>query len=172
MSLFLAILGWTLFGFCILGGLILDVVGLFGNWVILATVTVAWVVTGFDHFSFAGLGVMVVLAVVGELLEALAASYGASKFGGGRGASVAALVGCFLGVIVGTPLIPVPVVGSLIGACGGAFLAAGLYEYIQMEKKAHEALWTGLGAALGRMAGLFAKLFCGLVMLAVAAWTF
>ncbi len=85
---------------------------------------------------------------------------------------VAALVGCLLGGVAFTPLIPVPLVGTLIGACIGSFVGAALYEYIQMERGTGQALWTGIGAALGKVAGLFAKLAMGLAMLAVAAFTF
>ena len=84
---------------------------------------------------------------------------------------VAALVGCILGAIAGTA-IPILVIGNLIGACLGAFLGAGLYEYIKMEKKAGEAAWTGFGAALGKVGGLFAKLFCGFAMLVVIFFSF
>ena len=168
----LAITGWSLFGLAVLVGLLLDLVGLFGNWIILAAVVIAWVATGFTHFGWIGLLIMVVLAVLGEVLETAAAGYGAAKFGGGRGSIIAALAGCLGGAVLFTPIIPVPVVGTLIGACLGAFIAAALYEYIQMEKQMHQALWTGLGAALGKVAGLFAKLLVGFGMLTVAALTF
>ncbi len=129
------IAGWCVFALAILVGLCLDLVGLFGNWIILGAVALAWVLTG---------------------------------FGGSKGSMVAALVGCLLGAVAGTPLIPVPVIGTLIGACLGAFVGAALYEYIKMERTHHEALWTGLGAALGKVGGVFAKLFCGIAMLIIA----
>jgi hypothetical protein len=47
-----------------------------------------------------------------------------------------------------------------------------LYEFLQQEKEVRAALWTGLGATLGKVGGLFAKLLCGLAMLIVAAITF
>ena len=58
MTLFLAIVGWTLFSLAVLVGIALDLVGLFGNWVILGAVLIAWVVTGFEHFGLLALGVM------------------------------------------------------------------------------------------------------------------
>ena len=170
MTVVLAALGWTLFAVAILAGLILDLVGLFGNWIILGAVAAAWAATGFTHFGGWGVLALAGLAVLGEALEMVAAGYGASKFGGSRGGTAASLVGCIVGGIVGTPWFPI--VGTLAGACLGAFLAATGYEYIVMEKHARGALWTGLGAALGKMAGLFAKFLTGLVMLAVAAATF
>lgn len=163
-----AIAGWGLFGLAILIGLGLDLVGLFGNWIILGAVALAWLLTGFDHFGVFGLVFMLGFAVLGEILETALAGYGARKFGGSKGSMVAALVGCILGAIFGTPLIPIPIVGTLIGACVGSFVGAALYEYIQMERTHNEALWTGLGAALGKVGGVFAKLFCGVAMLIIA----
>ncbi|MBI5094416.1 MAG: DUF456 domain-containing protein [Candidatus Hydrogenedentes bacterium] len=172
MATLLAILGWTAFGLAIAAGLVLDFVGLFGNWIILSAMAGLWAATGFVHFGWWGLGGMLLLAVLGEIIEMVAAGYGASKFGGGKGAMVAAFVGCLVGAIVLTPLIPVPLVGTMIGACLGAFVGAALYEYIVMEKKTQAALWTGVGAALGKVAGVFAKVFVGVAMLVVAVLTY
>ncbi len=168
----LVIVGWILFGLAIFAGLVLDVLGLFGNWIILGAMVAAWAISGFTYFGWVGIAGMAGLAILGEALEMAAAGYGAKKFGGSKGSMVAALVGCLLGGVAFTPLIPVPLVGTLIGACIGSFVGAALYEYIQMERGAGQALWTGIGAALGKVAGLFAKLAMGLAMLAVAAFTF
>ncbi|GMV99596.1 MAG: hypothetical protein AMXMBFR84_07350 [Candidatus Hydrogenedentota bacterium] len=170
MSIALAILGWTTFGLAILIGILLDLLGLFGNWIILGAMAALWAITGFDHFGWIGMGGMLALAILGEILETLAAGFGASKFGGGKGSIVAALVGCLLGAVFGSPLFPI--VGTLIGAMVGAFAGATLYEYIQMEKQLKEAAWTGFGAALGKVAGLFAKTFAGFAMLLVGALTY
>lgn len=170
MDLAFAIVGWTTFGLLLIVGLILDLVGLFGNWIILAAIGGLWVLTGFTHFGWVALLIMLGIAVIGEVLETAASGYGASKFGGGRGSIVAAVVGCLGGAVVGTPIFPI--IGTLIGACIGAFAAATLYEFIQRERTVQEAAWTGLGAALGKVAGLFAKSFCGIGMLVVAAVTY
>lgn len=162
--------GWSTFALAILVGLCLDMVGLFGNWIILGAVAIAWVATGFDHFGILGLVFMVGFATLGEVLETLLAGYGAKKFGGSKGSMVAALVGCIAGAILGSPYLLI--IGALIGACLGAFTGAALYEYIQMQKTHKEALWTGLGAALGKVGGVFAKLFCGMAMLLVAILTY
>jgi len=42
----------TLSAIAFAAGLTLDVVGLFGNWVILGAAAIAWVVTGFAHWSW------------------------------------------------------------------------------------------------------------------------
>jgi uncharacterized protein len=170
MDLALSILGWTTFGLLIIVGLALNLLGLFGNWIILAAIGGLWALTGFEHFGWLGLTGMVALAVLGEFLETAASGYGASRFGGSRGSIVAALVGCLGGAALGTPIFPL--VGTLIGAIVGAFVAAAVYEYIQHEKSVRDAAWTGAGAAIGKVGGLFAKFFCGIGMLAAAALTY
>jgi uncharacterized protein YqgC (DUF456 family) len=103
---------------------------------------------------------------VGEVVETLAAGYGASKFGGGKGSAVVAVIGCLLGALAGTPWFPV--LGTLVGACLGAFIGATLYEFIARERHLHHAVWTGVGGALGNVTGLFVKLFIGFAMLIIA----
>lgn len=165
-------LGWSVFGIAILVGLGLDLLGLFGNWIILAAMVIAWIAMGFAHFGWIGIGTMFALAVLGEVLETVAAGFGAKKFGGSKGSMLAALTGCLGGAVLFTPLIPVPLIGTLIGACLGAFIGAALWEYLRHEKQPGEALWTGLGAALGKVAGLFIKTLVGFAILAVAALTY
>lgn len=170
MTTLLLVLGWVALALAILAGLVLDLVGLFGNWVILVALGIFWAVSGFEHFGWLGLGLMLGLAVLGEVIETLAAGMGAAKFGGNRGAVISALLGCIGGAIVGTPLFPL--VGTVLGACVGAFGAAFAHELLLMRKDASSAAWTGFGAALGKVGGMLAKLIAGLAMLAVAALTY
>ena len=163
-------LGWAAFALAILIGLLLDLLGLFGNWIILAAIGVLWGVGGWEHFGIWPMLAMLALALLGEGLEFILAAYGAKKFGGSKGGMIAALVGTLVGAILGTPVFPL--VGTLIGACLGAFAFAAGYEHLKHEKDAREAMWTGTGAALGKVGGLLAKLFCGLAMLTVAAFTY
>lgn len=170
MELALAIIGWTLFGLAIAVGMALNLVGLFGNWVILPAAVAAYFLTGMEHFTIGGLVLALIFAIIGELIEALASAWGAARFGGGKGSATAAIAGCILGGIFGTPWFPL--VGTLVGACLGAFAAAALWEYIRLERTMDAAVWTGVGAAVGRVAGLLAKFCMGLAILAVLALTF
>lgn len=166
----LVALGWIAFALAIILGLFLDLLGLFGNWLILTAIAAAWWLTGGEHFGpWWVLLVLGAVALFGEVLETAVAGYGAKKFGGSKGAMVAALVGCIAGMVLGAA-IPIPIIGSLIGACIGAFVFAAGYDYIQHEKDAYSAAWIGVGAAVGKIGGLFAKLFCGIGMLIIAAF--
>lgn len=166
----LAILGWTAFGLGIVVGLLLDLFGLFGNWIILAMVAAAWVLTGFERFGPVGLGILFGLAVLGEVLEAASGAYGARRFGGGRDAVVAAILGGIVGAVVGTPVFPL--VGTLIGACLGSFVGVAAIELTHSKRTLGGAAWTGFGATIGRVGGALTKFGVGLAMLVVAAITF
>ncbi len=168
MATFLIILGWTAFVLVIVAGLLLDLVGLFGNWLILGAAAAVWVISGFEIFGLWLLAILLVLAVAGEVIEAVAAGYGASRFGGGKGAMIAAVIGCIAGAILGTPWMPL--VGTLLGACLGAFLAATAYEVAVVRKNLDASVRTGFGAALGKVAGMLGKLAVGVAMvLAIVA---
>ena len=56
------------------------------------------------------------LAGIGELLEAGAGAAGTKMGGGSSRGMLGAIVGGLVGAIVCTPLIPIPVLGTLIGA--------------------------------------------------------
>lgn len=183
MGLFLALLGWTGFALAVIVGLALNLLGLFGNWLILLAMVLAWLLTGFAHFGVWALAAMFLVAVVGEVLEFALAGYGARRFGGHRGAMVAALAGAICGSVAGTPLLPV--IGTVAGACVGAFVFAAVYQYIADQRPANEALpgwrarweearramWTGTGAAVGKIGGILAKFLCGLLILGIAVLT-
>lgn len=170
MELALEVLVWSVVGLVVVVSLGLNLLGLFGNWTILAAMAGVWLFYGMVPFGLWGLGGMVAFAVLGEVLETALAGYGASKFGGSKGSMVAALVGCILGAVAGTPLFPV--VGTLIGAVAGAFAGAALYEFLQHDVGMNRSFWVGTGAALGKIGGILAKFTCGLVMLAIAWATF
>jgi uncharacterized protein YqgC (DUF456 family) len=163
----LGIVGWSAFGLAIFVGLLLDLIGLFGNWIILAAVALAWLLTGNAYFGIWGFVILTVLAILGEVVEAIAAGYGAKKFGGGGKSMIAAIVGCIGGAIVFTPLIPIPLVGTLIGAIVGSFAGASLVEYLIENRHHSEAVKVGFGAALGKVAGVFGKMLTGCAMVAV-----
>lgn len=170
MATLLAILGWSTFVLAILVGLALDLVGLFGNWIILAAVALAWVATGFTHFSGLGIIILAVLAVFGELIEFLASSVGAARFGASKGAMVAAVVGCIAGAIIGAPFLLI--IGAIIGGVLGAFVGAAGYEILMTQKDYDSAMKIGFGAAIGKLGGMLGKLAMGALMIVVAALTF
>jgi hypothetical protein len=138
-----------------------------GNWLVVATtLAIGWFVDGM--FSIYTLIVLVGLALLGELLELVAGAAGARKIGGSTLAGFAAILGALAGGLVGAFVIPVPLFGSLIGACAGAFVFSTLAE-LSLGRSTSDSLRSGRGAAVGRLVASLLKFAVGLLMWVVAS---
>ncbi len=118
---------------------------------------------GADPVSFGWwlLGGALALAALGEGLEILAGLLGAKVGGGTRRGSIGAFVGGLAGMLAGTFLLPVPILGSLVGALLGTFGGALLGELSGAEGGEaltyRQALKPALAATLGRVLGTAGK---------------
>jgi len=110
----------------------------------------------------AGLAMGVVLA---ELAEFASSAAGAAAGGASKHGLWGATIGGILGAIVGTVLIPIWVVGTLVGGVIGAGLLAG-----GLERFGAKRTWAETGrAASGAVAGrFFATVVKGIIALAMA----
>jgi hypothetical protein len=153
--------------------LALTLLGLPGNWLMIATAgIVAWLTPGPPSYHWATLALVVLLAGIGELIELLAGAAGSKTAGGTRRGAIGALIGGILGAVLGTFLLPVPLFGTVVGAAVGAFAGATLGE-LSGSMTAREALRSGRGAAIGHVTGIASKfvLGCGVwLLLAVGAF--
>lgn len=151
------------------------VLGLPGTWLIVATTAaVAWLNRAELQAGTPGmigaatLAALLVLATLGELIEFLAGAAGAKRGGGSRRGAWGAIFGGIAGAIVFLPLIPVPLVGSLIGACLGAGVGAAAFELVgggRPDASVRIAWHAGLGTFYGRGA----KVAIGLLMWVIAS---
>lgn len=148
-----------------LAGLLLIPFGLPGLWVIVLSVLAYGWLTDFHSVTTGIIVLALVLALVGEVIEAWLGFRFARRYGGSRRAGWGALVGGLVGAVVG---VPVPLIGSVIGGFVGAFAGAALFEYSR-ARQAGAAAGAGWGAVLGRAAAAAAKMGLGIVI-AVSAW--
>jgi uncharacterized protein YqgC (DUF456 family) len=148
-------------------GLFLNLVGLPGLWLMVGAHAVyAWM-TGWEHFvGWPSLIAMVVLAIGAEIVEFMAGAAGSSAAGGRKRGMVGAVIGGLIGAVFFTGLVPIPIVGTIIGVCLGTFIGAAVMEY--RGKGAVHSLRVGVGAAKGRFWGIIGKSAFGIVMLVVA----
>jgi uncharacterized protein YqgC (DUF456 family) len=147
-----------------------------GNWfIVITTLLFAWLVKSDSGrgVSWWGAGVVVGLALLGELVEFAAGAAGAAKSGGSRRGMVLSIVGAMIGSLAGAFLgtaIPIPLVGNLIGAivggAAGAFGGAYLGEYWK-GKNESERLNISTAAMVGRILGTVGKLGIGAIMVVV-----
>jgi uncharacterized protein len=150
--------------------LLLVVFGLPGTWLmVVGTILFAWWQRESHVFSLPTLICIVALALLGELVEFLAAIAGAKKTGGTRRGSLGALLGAMIGAVVGTLLIPIPVMGTLIGSCIGAGVGAWGLELLG-GKAMPSSVNVGVGAGLGRLLGTVLKLVIGVIIWLIIAF--
>lgn len=120
---------------------------------------IAW--TGdYQRVGTVTLAVLAVLLVLGLLLDFVAGSLGARKFGASPQAVGGALLGAFVGMFFGLP-----------GLVLGPFLGAMLGE-LKARRTVGEAAVSGIGAWVGLMLGIVAKLVIALVMIGVFAFDY
>lgn len=111
-----------------------------------------------ESFKYVGVGTMIVIAGIALLIigvDLWAAMFGAKKFG----ASKKAVIGAFLGTVIGFFLgLPGVIFGPFIGAVIGELLA---------QKNLRQASRAGVGATLGLVLGAALKLSLALAMVGI-----
>ncbi|OGE19753.1 MAG: hypothetical protein A3J42_01315 [Candidatus Dadabacteria bacterium RIFCSPHIGHO2_12_FULL_53_21] len=147
-----------------LAGLVSLVFGLPGTFVILgASVLYGWY-GGFSEITVRVIIILVVLALAGELIEFLLGILGSKKYESSNRAIVGSIIFGIIGAVMGAPFFFG--IGAVIGAFAGAFAGAILMELSQ-GKKMDEAIKSGWGAFLGRVAGTISKGAVGIAMIAI-----
>jgi len=147
----------------------LVMIGLPGNWVMVAlTWGLAFWQWDRQLFGWPILIAVIVLAGIGELMEFLAGAVVVRKTGGSRKAAVGAILGAMIFGVVGTVMIPIPVIGSILGACIGAFLGAMAMEYTGGQA-VDKSIRTGVGAGIGHFIGINMKLIAGAIIWTIVA---
>ena len=146
-------------------GVLLIPFSLPGNWLI-AAVGLLGPALGLGWMPLA---VLLGAAVLSEILELLLATRTTKKAGAGRAGQWGALVGGLFGAILGTPLLPIPILGTLLGSAMGAFFGAILFEIVFSRRGSQQLLGIGLGAFVGLLLGKGVKIAVGAFQ--VGYWT-
>lgn len=159
----------NLIGLAVVAAMVLSVLliplGLPGLWVLAALVG-AGVWAG--EVSIWVLVAAVVLAALTEAAEWFIVHGVNIRYGGSPRAFWGAIIGGFVGVLVG---FPVPVVGSIVAGFLGSFLGAALVTYRELEDVA-AARRVGWGVVVARTLSVGLKIAVAVVILVVggAAW--
>jgi uncharacterized protein len=117
-------------------------------------VMAAWA-EGFVHVGGAIIFILAVLAVMAVAVDFLAGALGAKRFGASRKAVIGAAAGAFFGLFFGIPGI---IFGPFIGGMAGE---------LSVRKNLHSAGLAGIGAWLGLVIGVAAKVAIGFAMIGV-----
>lgn len=158
-------IGLTVFVLVLFLGIFITVLGLPGTVLIVFDVVAYALVTGFARIGFTVILILVVMAVVAELLDFGLSVVGAVRFGSSRAGAWAALIGSLAGAVLLTPFLMG--LGTLIGFFLGGGMAVFATEMFR-RRKLKPALRAGVGAMLGRTAGIAVKGVLSVVMAAIA----
>lgn len=150
-------------------GLFTNILGLPGLWLLVAAVAgYAWL-TGFEvYVGWPLLLTLVGLGILAEIIEFAAGGAGAKAAGGTKRAMIGGIIGAIVGGVFLSFLLPIPIVGTVFGACLGAFIGAALIE-LAIYRDVNRAARVGTGAARGRFWGIIYKTAVGVVMFVVGA---
>jgi uncharacterized protein len=147
-----------------LAGLVSLIFGFPGNFVILgASLLIGWY-GGFQEITVKIIIILIVLALAGELIEFLLGIAGSKKYESSNRAIVGSIIFGIIGAVLGAPFFFG--LGAVVGAFAGAFAGAIIVELSQ-GKNMDEALKSGWGAFIGRVAGTISKGAVGIAMIAV-----
>jgi uncharacterized protein YqgC (DUF456 family) len=138
-----------------LTGVLMSVVTLSGTWLV---VLAAGLVAVLSPEPFPGPWTVLAFALIAGLVEgveALAGAWGVMKRGGSKMAGFLAAVGGLVGFVVGG-LIPIPLVGNLIGMLALGFVLVYAWERRRL-KRAGAAASIAWGSVLGRLAVMLVK---------------
>ena len=167
---------WALlFILAVLGFWLTTLLGLPGNWMIVAaTALYAWLIPE-NHSAtmrWLAVGIVAGLALLGEVVELAASAAGVKKKGGSRRGAILALLGSMVGAVAGMFFgLPVPVIGSVTAALlfAGVGALAGAMLGETMAGRSLDHSWeVGQAAFWGRLLGTVAKAMIGAVMVGVA----
>ena len=157
------VVGYCLFYLVMLAGVAIIPLGVPGQFLIVVA-ALAWCLVLPEALSLWIVAILLGIAILAELLEAVAGFLGASKARGSIWSSFGALLGGIAGAIVGSLFLPV--IGSLIGALVGTFAGAYAVEYYRTRAMT-SATHVAKGALIGRIVGSIIKVFLSLVMIVI-----
>jgi hypothetical protein len=152
-----------------------NLVALPGNWFSVALLAIyAWLGPQDSRASigYVAVAAAFVSALLGELIEFIAAAFGARRAGASRRSTLYAVLGSFIGAILGALIgVPVPVVGSVLAAIlfAGIGAATGaMYGEWTDGRPWRESWLIGHAAFWGRTFGTLGKITAGAVIVLIA----
>lgn len=124
----------------------------------LAVAAVYGIIDRFDVLSYTEIGILGVVAFIAMTIDFISGAIGA-KWGGAHLSSI--FVG-FVGMVIGTFFIPVPIFGSFIGLITGIFIG----EYYR-KHSISDARRAAMGGFLGAMVGTAGNVVASIIFIAL-----
>ncbi len=148
----------VLFYIYLVAALALNIVGLPGNWVLVATAAVVALIPSFGDLGWVPFIVILGLALLGEAIESFLGMVVVARRGGTGWGVVGSFLGGIAGVILGSAALPP--FGGVLGGFAGAFAGAVAGEFLR-EQRSDQAVRVGFWAFVGRSMAIVGKIACG-----------
>ncbi len=149
---------------CCVVGVLITALRLPGTWLIVAGAAVFGWWGDWTRVTVTLLVVLIGIGLAGEAIELLASIFTARRAGASRRAAWGGLIGGIVGMFLLS--LPVPVVGTIVGALLGCFAGAMLAE-LSVRKELGQGAKVGVFSAAGFALGAVAKLAVAMVMAGV-----
>ncbi|MBS3762127.1 MAG: DUF456 domain-containing protein [Candidatus Brocadiia bacterium] len=162
-----AVFGYIVFYLVMLAGMIIIPLGIPGQFIIAFAALGGTLIAGKDALPWWIVLTLFGLAVLAEIIEAIAGMLGASKAKGSFWSSIGAMLGGIIGAVVGSAVLPL--IGTLLGAFVGTFAGAYALEY-HRTRTVKASATVAKGALIGRIIGSITKVFIALVMIALVTF--
>lgn len=161
-------------GVCLLA-VLMTVVRLPGTWmIVIAAAGFDWW-HGWGRVGTTTLIILAGVAVVAEVLELMTSVMVARRAGASRRSAWGGMLGGIGGMIFLSFLVPIPILGTLIGAllgCFGGALLMELTDHGRLDQGTKVGLWSAIGMALGTVTKTaIACVMAGILMWAVLSPT-
>lgn len=141
--------GLAAIGLLCVTGILLSCLSISGTWFVIAGTIIAALIRNDGFPGLWTILIFIALAACVEVIEALAGAWGVRRRGGSKLAGFAAVVGGLLGLALGT-LIPIPILGNLLGMLIGSFCLVFAVERYRL-KKSNQAAEIAWGTVLARV---------------------
>ena len=158
-------LGMTVVVLLCIVAIILSCLSISGTWVVGAAAVMAMLLR---PAGFPGIWTPVcffLLAGIVEVIEFFSGTWGVRRQGGSRLAGFMALVGGVIGIFAGL-IIPIPLIGSLLGMLICSFLLVYLVEWKRLQRSDH-AIKIAMGSVIARILIILVKVS---VTLGMTVW--
>jgi len=146
-----------------LAGLIVSVFGIGGTFLVFAGAALYNLITWSWTVHEWTLGILLFIAVLGEILEWVLSVYGGKKAGMSNWTLVGFILGAIVGLFVGVPIL---LIGPVVGAFIGAFVGAFLFSFVE-NKDLSKAFNAGIRAFLTRLGVSIMKIALALIMIVI-----
>ena len=171
----ITILYWIVLTFMFIGVIGAMIPGLPGSSIILASILIWSIATGFTGVGWPLIFIFIVL-ILSAGIEYLALYWGVQQAGASKWSTYGAIAGMALGFLGLLPALPIggPLIGILFGAIMGAFLGEYLYcSHLESKERITQAFKVSLSIVVASIIGNIIEAFLAalaVIIFIVSTW--